>query len=110
MSKIIEELSPEDFGKSFDGEVFDIWKKHMKEHEQAGVISMLLFCIGIASMWLLGGIVGLALFFILGIVGISVTAPKLSKSKRFQRQLDITDSDFKKAVAAARKRIKNEKK
>jgi hypothetical protein len=49
-----------------------------------------------------------ALFFVLGIIGIFVTVPKRSKSKKFQRQLGMTDSDFKKAVAAARKRIRNE--
>lgn len=105
MSKILNELSPEDFGKSFDEEVFNNWKKSMNEHEQASVIMMVLFCAGLAAMLLLGGVVGLGLFFVLAFIGLGMTWPKLSKRKEYQRQLGISMKELRDAVSSAKKRV-----
>jgi hypothetical protein len=110
MSKMTDRLVAKDFGKSFDEKVFDSWKRCVNEHEQAGVVSMILLAIGILLMWVLGGIVGIGLFFALSITGIVLAAPKQSKRKEYQRQLGITNSDVQKAIAAAKKRGNNHSK
>jgi Flp pilus assembly protein TadB len=105
MSKITNKLLPEDFGKSFDEEVFNNWKKSINEHEQASVITMVLFFSGLASILLLGGLVGIGLFFVLAFIGLGTTLPKLSKRKEYQRQLSISMKELRDAVLAAKKRV-----
>ncbi|MDR1552888.1 MAG: hypothetical protein LBS69_05440 [Prevotellaceae bacterium] len=105
MSKITDKLSPEDFGKSFDIEVFNGWKKSITEHEQAAIIMMILYLTGTASLLLLNGLVGIGLFFVFAFIGLGICLPKASKRKRYQRQLGISNKDFTAAVLSAKKRV-----
>ncbi|MDR3286482.1 MAG: hypothetical protein LBT27_03465 [Prevotellaceae bacterium] len=106
MSKIIDNLLPEDFGKSFDATLFAEWKKSANEHEQAGITSVILWFIGFAALLLLGGLVGLGIFFILMFVALGISLPKQNKRKKYQNQLGISNKDFRTAIAAAKKRTK----
>jgi type VI protein secretion system component VasF len=105
MSKITDKLLPEDFGKSFDEEVFKNWKKSIKEHEQVSVIVMVLYLAGLAALMLLGGLVGIGLFFVLAFIGMGISLPKQRKRKDYQSQLGISKKEFGDAVAAAKKRV-----
>jgi hypothetical protein len=106
MSKITDSLLPEDFGKSFETSVFDDWKKSVNEHEQASTVSLILFAVGLAALLAIGGLVGVGLFFILAGIGIGISMSKQSKRNRYQKQLGITNRDFRDAVVAAKKRLK----
>jgi hypothetical protein len=105
MSKIVNQLTPEDFGKSFDAMLFSEWKKSVEEHEKAGMINIMLYLVGLAAMIFLGGLVGLALFFALAITGIVMALPKKKKRSECQRNLGISNSDLTKAIKACRNRI-----
>ncbi|MDR0420002.1 MAG: hypothetical protein LBH30_00900 [Prevotellaceae bacterium] len=104
MSKNIDKLLPEDFGKSFDMEVFHNWKKSVNEHEQTGIISMVMYVIGLAAIIIIGGLIGVGLMFAFMLIAIAISAPKMSKRKRFQRQLGINNRDVVNAIAASKKR------
>jgi Flp pilus assembly protein TadB len=104
VSKKTDKLLPEDFGKSFDMEVFHKWKQSVNEHEQASIIMMILYFTGFIALLLLGSLVGVALFFILAFIGLGITLPKQSKRKRYQRQLGINNKDVINALNAAKNR------
>jgi hypothetical protein len=104
MSKMTDKLLPEDFGRSFDEEVFGEWKQSINEHERTGTISVILLTAGLLAMCGLGGLISVGLFFVLGIIGIAQNAPKQSKRNKYQRQLGITGKDLQKAIAAAKER------
>ncbi|MDR0754344.1 MAG: hypothetical protein LBF04_03035 [Prevotellaceae bacterium] len=104
MSKKIDKLLPEDFGKSFDMDAFHNWKQSVREHEQASIVMMILYFTGFAAMLLLGGLIGVGLFFIMAFIGLGITLPKQSKRKRCQRQLGIDNRDVVAAINAAKKR------
>jgi hypothetical protein len=106
MSKISDKLLPEDFGKSFDMETFHQWKQSVNEHEQASIIMLVLYFTGFAALFLLGGLAGVALFFILAFIGLGISLPKQSKRKRYQRELGISNRDVLNAIATAKKRMK----
>ncbi|MDR1347153.1 MAG: hypothetical protein LBJ63_01795 [Prevotellaceae bacterium] len=106
MSKIIDKLLPEDFGKSFDMETFHKWKQSANEHEQAAIVMMILYFTGFAALLLLGGLVGIGLFFILAFIGLGIAMPKQNKRKRYQRRLGINGKDVRNAVLTAKKRMK----
>ena len=106
MSKIINSLTPEDFGKSFDLAAFSEWKKSAEEHEKASGVMLMLYFIGFACLMLIGGIIGLGLFFILAFTGLGIGLPKFSKRRKQQQQLGISNSDLRNAVATAKKRMK----
>jgi hypothetical protein len=104
MSKKTDRLLPEDFGKSFDMDVFHNWKQCVNEHEQAATVMMILYFTGFAALLLLGGLVGVGLFFILAFIGLGITLPKQNKRKRFQQQLGINNKDVINAIKAAKNR------
>ena len=106
MSKIINSLTPEDFGKSFDMGAFSEWKKVVEEHERASGIMLTLYAIGFVSLMLLGGLVGIVLFFVFSFTGLGIGFPKFNKRKTHQKQLGISNSDLRNAIAAAKKRMK----
>ena len=111
MSKIINSLTPEDFEKSFDMTAFSEWKKSVEEHEKAGIISMALLLIGLAILYLMPTtsfviiVLSIGSFFVLAFTGIGITWPKMKKRMKCQRQLGISNSDLKNAIAAAKKRM-----
>jgi hypothetical protein len=105
MSKKTDELLPEDFGKSFDGEVFDNWKKSVREHEQASITMLIFYGIGFLALVMLGGFVGLILFFGLSFIGLGICLPKQGKRKKYQQQLGIVNRDIQNAIVAAKKRL-----
>jgi hypothetical protein len=107
MSKKIDNLLPDDFGKSFDGTVFNSWKESVNEHEKAAQITLILELTGIIALWLIGGLVGLGLFFALTFTGLGIVLPKHNKRRRYQRQLGITNRDLVNAIEASKKRINN---
>jgi hypothetical protein len=104
MSKAIDGLLPEDFGKSFDMDTFHAWKKSAGEHEQASITTMILYFTGLAAMMLLGGVVGIGLFFILAFIGLGIALPKQRKRKKYQQQLGINNRDVRNAVIQSKKR------
>ncbi|MDR2651693.1 MAG: hypothetical protein LBC68_05205 [Prevotellaceae bacterium] len=105
MSKITDKLLQEDFGKSFDNEVFNNWKKSINEHEQVSAIMLVLYFTGFAALLVLGGFIGIGLFFILVFIGLGITLPKASKRKRYQRQLGISNKEFGNAITNVKKRM-----
>jgi hypothetical protein len=105
MSKITNGLMPEDFGRTFDNELFGSWKQSINEHEQYSLISMALFFAGLIAMLALGGVVGIGLFFVLAITGICMNWPKMERRKQLQKQLGISNSDFAKAVAERKRKM-----
>ena len=112
MSKIINSLTPEDFGKSFDMALFSEWKKSVEEHEKSGGISMALLFIGmlmliiIPSKGFFDNVFALGSFFVLAFIGIGISYPKMKKRKNYQSQLGINNNDIKNAIIAAKKRMK----
>jgi hypothetical protein len=106
MSKITDKLLPEDFGKSFDIETFHQWKQSVNEHEQASITTLILYVAGLVIMIVLGGLVGVGLFFVLAFIGLGISRPKQNKRKRYQRQLGINNRDVRDAVIIAKKRMK----
>jgi hypothetical protein len=105
MSKITDKLLPEDFGKSLDEKVFRAWKKSVNEHEQTGIIWMIFFLVGPIVM-IFSFIIGFGLFFISGIIAISITASKQKERNDYQNRLRITNNDIKRAIAVAKLREK----
>ena len=106
MSEIINQLTPEDFCKSFDKMLFSDWKKSVEEHKQASIINIALYLTGLALMILLGGLVGISLFFILTFIGIAMAMPKHKKRKEYQRKLGVSNSELNAAIVKCRNRIK----
>ena len=106
MSKIINQLTPEDFGKSFDSELFSKWKKSVEEHEKAGLINIVLYLIGLAALIVISGLVGIVLFFGFAISGIAIALPKQKKRKGYQRELGITNAELKEAINQCRNQTK----
>jgi hypothetical protein len=98
MSKKTDKLLPEDFGKSFDMDVFHQWKQSVNAHEQASITMLILYATGFAALLLLGGLIGVGLFFILGFTGIGIALPKMNKRKNYQRQLGISNKDVLNAI------------
>ena len=107
MSKIINQLTPEDFGKTFDSATFAEWKKATEAVTKPSfmIINMALLWAGIGAIYLFG-IIGLVLFFVLSFTAIGIALTKQNKRKKYQRQLGITNSDFNMAVKNCHSRIK----
>jgi hypothetical protein len=105
MSKIINSLLPEDFGKSFDEKVFESWKRSLNDLEQAQIIVYVLYGVGFVALLTLG-IVGLMIFFLMMIVSLVIVLPKRSKSKSYRLKLGVSNRDFQNAIIAAKKRTK----
>ena len=109
MSKIINQLTSEDFGKSFDESLFSEWKKSAEAHEKASTIMLIFYFIGFAFLIFLNTnapLFALGLFFLFAFVGLGIGLPKLNKRKKYQRQLGITNRDVKAAIAKCRNRTK----
>jgi hypothetical protein len=104
MSKKTDKLLPEDFGKSFDMDTFHKWKQSVNDHEQVAIVTIILYVTGLAAMMLLGGLIGVGLFFILAFTGLGITLPKQKKRKQYQRQLGINNKDIVEAIKSAQKR------
>jgi len=106
MSETINKLTPEDFGQNFDPTLFSDWKKSVEAHEKAGLVNIVLYLIGFVALVSLKDIVGLVLFFGFAFVGLGISIPKRNKRKRFERELRISNSDLKAAIAKSRDRPK----
>ena len=104
MSKAINQLTPEDFGKDFDAMLFSEWKKSVEDHERAGLINIALYLVGLATLIILGGLVGVASLFIFMFIAIGITIPKMSKRKKIERELGITNKEVRTVIV---KRHKN---
>ena len=105
MSKIESELTPEDFGKSFDMALFSEWKTSVEEHKKASTLNIVLYLVGFLLMIVLGGVVGIGLFFVLAITGIALALPKSKKRKNCQRELGISNIELRDALVKCRNRI-----
>ena len=107
MSDVINQLTPEDFRKTFDAALFSEWKKSVEEHEAASRIMLVLQAIGVVAIFIAwGSFVGVGLYFALAIVGIAIATPKKNKRKQCQSALGIEDGDVRDAKAQYRKRVK----
>ncbi len=104
MSKATDQLTPEDFGKSFDAALFSEWKKSVEAHEKISITSFVLYLVGFAAMLVLGGFVGIGLFFAMAIIGLVVVAPKKKTRSNCQRKLGITNKEVREAIAKSRLR------
>ena len=105
MGKIESQLTPEDFGKSFDMALFSEWKTSVEEHKKATTINIVMYLVGLLLMIVLGGFGGIALFFVLAIIGIAIAMPKAKKRKNCQRELGISHIELRDAIVKCRNRI-----
>ncbi|MCL2660634.1 MAG: hypothetical protein FWD64_08975 [Acidobacteriaceae bacterium] len=106
MSQIVDQLTSEDFGKTFDAALFSEWKKSVAAHEKASVINIVLFLAGMAALVFIGALVGLGLFFILAFAGLGISLPKWKKRRDCQLALGVSNSDIRQAVTKCRARTK----
>ena len=106
MSKIINQLRPDDFDKSLDEAAFAEWQKSLEAHENAGFAVLGLQVAGLLLLLVLGGLVGVVLYLGLAITGLVIVLPKQNKRKACQRQLGISNSDLKQAIINCRNRMK----
>jgi len=105
MSKIESQLTPEDFGKSFDMALFSEWKTSVEELKKASKMTIVLYLVGLLLMIVLGGVVGIVLFFGLAITGIAIAMPSSKKRKNCQRELGISNIELRDALVKCRNRI-----
>jgi uncharacterized membrane protein len=114
MSKIINSLTPEDFGKSFDMALFSEWKKSVEEHEKASIITWVLLLIGMLILIIMpakgffDSVFALGSYFVLALIGIGISLPKMKKRNKYQKQLGISYKDLKNAIAAKQKQMKQQ--
>ncbi|WP_029906755.1 hypothetical protein [Prevotella sp. 10(H)] len=106
MSKVIDELSQDDFGKSFDTKIFGELKQKMNDQEKSGFIALALQIVGLIAIISLGGLVGLAVLFTTLIAAMIIALSSRKAVKKHQDMLGITNAELKEALAARRKKMK----
>lgn len=104
MNNIIDQLTPEDFGRSFDMQIFEKWKQKLKEQSKVGFIVIILQIVGLIVLILLGGFIGLGLFFAILITAMIIALSKRNAVKQYQNKLKITNAELKQALDLHRKR------
>ena len=109
MSKIIDGLQPEDFGRSFDTEVFEKWKQSLNAQAQAFITILALQAGGLIILMILGGFVGLGIFFAMMIGAMIISLSKRKVTKEYQKQLGITNEEYRQSLAIRRKKMKEAK-
>jgi hypothetical protein len=106
MNRIIEQLTPEDFGKPLDPALFAEWKQAMNDQAKTGVLVIVIWLVGLALLLILGGLVGLALFFAAMFTAMGMSLSKQKKTKESQTRLGVDKSEVQQAMAHCRNRIK----
>ena len=104
MNDIIDQLTPADFGKSFDMQIFEKGKQKLKEQSKVGFIVIILQIVGLIVLILLGGFIGLGLFFAILITAMIIALSKRNAVKQYQNKLKITNAELKQALDLHRKR------
>lgn len=106
MSKVIDQLLPEDFGRTFDKQEFEGWKQKMNDQAKVSFIVIGLQVTGLLAIVLLGGLVGIALLFAALISAMILALSKRKAVKQFQEKLGITNAEVKQALALRRQKMK----
>lgn len=104
MNRIVEQLTPQDFGRPMDETTFQAWKQSLRDHAGAGKVTLILFFVGLALLLLLGGLVGLIIFFTMAIIGIATAAPKKKAVAQYQQQLGITNEELRAVLNTVKNR------
>jgi uncharacterized membrane protein YhaH (DUF805 family) len=102
--KAAENLSPEDFEKPVDKELLNQWKESIAEQKNAAIMLLVLWGVGLLLLILLGGIVGLVLFFASIITAMVISLSKRKKVKESFSKLGISESELKQALDACSRR------
>lgn len=102
MSKIIDNLTPGDFGKSFDPVLFAEWKQAANAQNKALGPIFILWLAGLLLMIVLGGLVGLGLFFAAAFTALGISLSKQKKTKEIQRRLGIDNREVRQAIVRSR--------
>lgn len=102
MNQIINGLTPQDFNRPMDPALFAQWKDSMQASAGAGRTSLILLVAGLALMLLLGGLIGVILFFVLAIIGLVSAGPKRKALVSAQNALGLTDAELKQVIAQKR--------
>ncbi len=106
MSKIIDQLTPEDFGKPLDAALFAEWKQAMNAQAKTGGLVIVLWLVGLALLWLLGGLVGLVLLFAALFTAMGISLSKQKKTRECQSKLGVDKNEVRQAIVRCRNRIK----
>lgn len=106
MSKVLNELLPEDFEKPIDVQAFDEWKQKKKEHANASFFVIFLQVLGLVAIIVLGGIVGLVLIFAALFTGMFISLSKQKAVKNCQKVLGVTNDEIWAALHVRRKKMK----
>lgn len=105
-NKATENLLPEDFEKPIDKELLDRWKKYVAEQKNVGITVIVLWGVGLFLLILLGGIIGLGVFFTLFITAMVISLSSRKKVKESFNRLGITKAELKQAINVSNNRIK----
>jgi hypothetical protein len=106
MSKIIDQLTPEDFGKLLDPAPFAEWKQAMNAQAKAGMAVILIWLAGLALLLILGGAVGLLCLFAALFTAMGISLSKQKKVKEAQSKLCIDKAEVRQAMVKCQNRIK----
>jgi hypothetical protein len=106
MSKFIDQLTPEDFGKPLDPALFAEWKQAMNAQTKAFTPIIIIWLAGGALLLIVGGIVGLVLFFAALLTAMSISLSKQKETKEIQNKLGVDKDEVQQAIARCRNRIK----
>ncbi len=99
----IERLTPQDFGREFDLALFSQWKSAYKDAYMQGMLNFGVVIAASLLIYLLG-LLGLILWFILGIVCIILIMKKNKKVNELNAQLGINKQEIIEAIRRCRKR------
>lgn len=100
----IERLTPQDFGREFDLALFSQWKSAYNDAYMQGMLNFGVIIAASLLIYLLG-LLGLILWFILGIVCIILIMKKNKKVNELNAQLGINKQEIIEAIRRCRKRI-----
>ncbi len=99
----IERLTPQDFGREFDLALFSQWKSAYNDAYMQGMLNFGVIIAASLLIYLLG-LLGLILWFILGIVCIILIMKKNKKVNELNAQLGINKQEIIEAIRRCRKR------
>jgi len=104
ISMKFEDLTQEDFGRELDPELFAKWKVLKKEQQSQVKKNLIFWVAAFAALLILGGIIGLIIFFGLMLTSILKMTPKNKAAADCQANLGVTQKEVNEALVALRKR------
>lgn len=100
----IEKLTPQDFGREFDLALFSEWKSAYNDAYMQGMLNFVVVIAAPLLIYLLG-LLGLILWFILGIVCIILIMKKNKKVNELNARLGINKQEILEAIRRCKQRI-----